>query len=42
MPARMVQAWTAAQTATWERVCDKLVTSALAQPQVPPFYMLFS
>jgi aminoglycoside/choline kinase family phosphotransferase len=27
--------WTAAQTATWQRVCDALVSSALAQPQVP-------
>ena len=27
--------WTAAQTATWQRVCDALVASALAQPQLP-------
>ena len=27
--------WTPAQTATWQRVCDALVASALAQPQVP-------
>ena len=27
--------WTPAQTATWQRVCDVLVASALAQPQVP-------
>ena len=26
--------WTAAQAATWQRVCDALVASALAQPQV--------
>ena len=27
--------WTPTQTATWQRVCDVLVASALAQPQVP-------
>lgn len=27
--------WTTAQTATWQRICDTLVASALAQPQVP-------
>ena len=27
--------WTAAQTAVWQRLCDTLVASALAQPQVP-------
>ena len=27
--------WSPAQTATWQRVCDGLVASALAQPQVP-------
>ena len=27
--------WTAAQTAVWQRLCDALVASALAQPQVP-------
>lgn len=27
--------WTAAQAATWQRLCDVLVAGALAQPQVP-------
>jgi aminoglycoside/choline kinase family phosphotransferase len=27
--------WTPAQTTTWQRLCDILVASALAQPQVP-------
>ncbi len=27
--------WTAAQTAVWQRLCDSLVASALAQPRVP-------
>jgi aminoglycoside/choline kinase family phosphotransferase len=27
--------WTAAQTAVWQGLCDTLVASALAQPQVP-------